>query len=185
MSRSIRVAQRAARQVVPPVADLPTFLCPGLLRIANVQYTPYSYKQPRYFSQTSLRERPTSSSEHTSREKASVTAAAEVRLLPAQCAGCGALSQAVDSESPGFYTLSRKSLRQYLDGPSHSRQAEENEIIEAALRNAGEAAAGMTFGTKEAQTPARGNAKEFVKLFSSNMNQSQMLNHQYVTGAIL
>lgn len=148
MSRSIKVAQRAARQVSIPTADLPVFLCPGLLRVATVQHTQYSCQQPRSFSQASLRKRPALNSEDTLRQKTSILPV-DVRKLPRQCAGCGALSQAVDQESPGFYTLTRKSLRQYLDGPSSTKHAVEDDVVRAALENAGEAATGLVFEPKK------------------------------------
>ncbi len=50
--------------------------------------------------------------------------------LPAQCAGCGALSQTSDPGEPGFYTTTRKSLQTCLHGGPRS-STEKGEQLEA------------------------------------------------------
>jgi hypothetical protein len=64
------------------------------------------------------------------------TLAPLLERLPQQCAGCGALSQTVAKEAPGFYTPTRKSIRQYLEGTSSSTKSTEDIIVKAALENA-------------------------------------------------
>lgn len=55
------------------------------------------------------------SSRDTSVESAvSAFSAQPPALLPVSCPGCGALSQETDSQQAGFYTRSRKAVRQYL-----------------------------------------------------------------------
>jgi hypothetical protein len=67
--------------------------------------------------------------------------------LPQQCPGCGALSQTADKDSPGFYTPTRKSIRKYLEEGSHSsRKSAEDEIVKAALENAGSVETGISVG---------------------------------------
>lgn len=59
--------------------------------------------------------------------------------LPLQCAGCGGLSQTSFELEPGFYSLSRKSVKAYLEDPSETKgvgSAEEEDIVNAALNNA-------------------------------------------------
>jgi hypothetical protein len=80
--------------------------------------------------------------------------------LPQQCAGCGALSQTVDKEAPGFYTPTRKSIRQYLGGSSSPKKSEEDEIVKAALENAGSAQTGMSLA--HFRTPSKNT--NFVEL---------------------
>jgi hypothetical protein len=69
-----------------------------------------------------------------------------LETLPQQCPGCGALSQTVDQDQPGFYTRSRKTVRNYLQKKSFSKDSEEDDIVRAALQNAGSHAETVSLG---------------------------------------
>ena len=136
MSGSARLAGRVVRRIGIPVADLPVFLCPGLLRIPSslpkrgrqgTQRTPFRASQQRHITSISL----------SNAESAPPTILTPLlERLPQQCAGCGALSQTVDKEAAGYYTPTRKSIRQYLDESSPATISADDEIVKAALENA-------------------------------------------------
>ncbi|TAQ89120.1 hypothetical protein B7494_g2516 [Chlorociboria aeruginascens] len=55
--------------------------------------------------------------------------------LPTQCSGCGALSQAVDKEQPGFYSLTRRSVKDYLGAVPNVKTSAVDEIIKNTVEN--------------------------------------------------
>lgn len=136
MSRSVKLAGRLLRQVGIPVADLPVFLCPGILRFPSLSTSPLLVESRPQRLQASQQRYVTSIT------PASVTVSPKLLVpllekLPQQCPGCGALSQIADKDAPGFYTPTRKSIRRYLEGgSSSSKKSAEDEIIRAALENA-------------------------------------------------
>lgn len=132
-TRSARLAQRFTRQFPIPTADLPAFLCPGILQIAHLQTSKCAPKlrvfhsqPPRFIDSPAL---------DVSKVEPSVDLAH--KHLPFQCAGCGALSQTVIQDEPGFYTPTRRSVKDYL-GTTAPRESAEDAIVRAALENAGE-----------------------------------------------
>lgn len=57
-----------------------------------------------------------------------------VRKLPAQCYGCGALSQTVVSDKPGYYDLDRKAVKSFLGVlKNEARPDPEQDIVRASL----------------------------------------------------
>ncbi|KAI6714373.1 hypothetical protein JHW43_003033 [Diplocarpon mali] len=150
MSTSIRTAHRVARKLGLPVADIPTFLCPGFLKVACIPVW-YSSEQPRIVSQAS-QSRNITSIAAPARNSLPAVPVPRSRTLPHQCAGCGALSQTVDSEGPGFYTLTRKSVKSFVEERQDTISAEDI-IVREALKQAGSAAASLNLGPYE--SPAK------------------------------
>jgi hypothetical protein len=145
MSKGVRLAGRAVRQYGVPVADLPVFLCPGLLRFPSVQPKPRPQESRRTLYQASQQRHITSIASKSSGSLPTVLAPL-LGILPQQCTGCGALSQTVDKEAPGFYTPTRKSILQYLEGTPTSIKSAEDEIVKAALENAVSVETGINLG---------------------------------------
>lgn len=116
-------------------SEIPTFLCPVLSR-ARQNASTYG-KCPSSRRQFSQRYQ---------RLIASVTpdavpseSYAQDTRLPLQCSGCGALSQTVNKDEAGYYSLSRRNVRAFmgnLDEKSSQRQKEE-EVVQEALRKVG------------------------------------------------
>ena len=55
--------------------------------------------------------------------------------MPSQCAGCGALSQTILKDEAGFYTLTRRSVKDYTAAAA-PQESKEDTIVKAALDNA-------------------------------------------------
>lgn len=148
MATSTRIARRVVRQVGIPLADIPTFLCPAILRTAS---TPLRciHRQLRSSAPASQRRNITSivpGIPHT----ANVVRKPSLDKLPQQCAGCGALSQTVDSQGPGFYTLTRKSVKSFVEGILTPTLSAEDEVVKASLERAGSEAVSLNLGDLEA-----------------------------------
>lgn len=142
-SAGARTARNFVTRIEIPVAELPAFLCPGLLRTAYTRpRTPRTHC--RYISKPAQRR--CVSTETTSVVKANRDVPIEiVKKLPRQCPGCGAHTQFVDKEEAGYYTTTRTSLQTFLGiNPVQDASAEDT-IISAALKNAGEAASSIAF----------------------------------------
>jgi hypothetical protein len=140
MSKSVRLAQKLTRHVGVPVAELPVFLCPGLLRAKQVKQLPY------HSSPTGSQRRLLTSITPTLHKDPLADSRLALRRLPQQCVGCGALSQNVDASDAGFYTLSRKSVRRYLDTATNLKASSEDAIVKAALQQAEAASSRFTLG---------------------------------------
>lgn len=140
-TRSVRIAQRLTRQSHIPIADLPAFLCPGILRTAHIQPSKCPPKQRQFHSQYPRFTNSTVLDADTP-EPVQPSSGLEQQYLPSQCAGCGALSQSIVKDEPGFYTITRRSVKEYIAGAAPQESAEDA-IVKAALENAGEAAAGL------------------------------------------
>ena len=138
-ARTARLAQRLTRQSHIPTADLPAFLCPGILRIRHVQTSRYPPKQRQFHSQ------PPRFIDSTVIEVPEVQpdVVLEQQYLPPQCAGCGALSQTILQDEPGFYTLTRRSVKEYTAAAA-PQESKEDAIVKAALENA--SGAGLDVG---------------------------------------
>ncbi|KAG4431243.1 hypothetical protein IFR05_013265, partial [Cadophora sp. M221] len=152
MATSTRIARRVVRQVGIPLADIPTFLCPAILRTAS---TPLRclHRQPQSSAPAPAlgsQRRKISSTTPSLPKSAPAIRKPSLERLPQQCAGCGALSQTVDSEGPGFYTLTRKSVRSFLEGKTTHELSAEDEVVKAALERAGSEAANLNLGDLEA-----------------------------------
>ncbi|KAL5324165.1 hypothetical protein ACEPPN_008709 [Leptodophora sp. 'Broadleaf-Isolate-01'] len=148
MATSTRIARRVVRQVGIPLADIPTFLCPAILRTAS---TPLGCLHRQAQSPATGSQRRNITSTASSLPKiAPAVRKQSLEKLPQQCAGCGALSQTVDSEGPGFYTLTRKSVRSFVEGKTTSGLSAEDEVVKAALERAGSEAVNLNLGNLEA-----------------------------------
>lgn len=125
-TRRLGLACRLVRRIDTSVVEIPTFLCPGVLRgfrrQAVSQQSQLAAQIPR---------RLVHCLQATTPEHAYAFVPHRKATLPLQCAGCGALSQIVDEEAAGFYSLERRSTQGYL---KESNSAEE-ELIQASLRN--------------------------------------------------
>ncbi|PVH84612.1 hypothetical protein DL98DRAFT_512518 [Cadophora sp. DSE1049] len=148
MATSTRIAQRVVRQVRIPLADIPTFLCPAILRATSVPLR-CVHKQSQCIAPASQRRYITSTAPSVP-QNSRVTRKPSLQKLPQQCAGCGALSQTVDSDGPGFYTLTRKSVKTFVEGVSAHGLSAEDEVVKAALERAGPEAASLDLGDLEA-----------------------------------
>ena len=144
MSRSTRIVQRVIKQVGGPVADLPVFLCPGVLRIATKGTTIRCDHRPRTaFRGDQRRFESSTAPESTITSSYPGESAVGLNKLPQQCAGCGAFSQLVDPEGAGFYTLSRGSVKTYLKNKSGIEDSKEDEILKKALEQAADLVPGL------------------------------------------
>jgi hypothetical protein len=137
-AQGVRIARRATCQIGVPVVDLPLFLCPSFIGITRAP----RHRQLLYSTSAQTR-LSSSSSLHLPHAAKLQNSAASIGRLPPQCAGCGALSQAIDEDSPGYYNLKRRSVNEYLKGGSVTRKSEEDAIIEKSLRAAAENAPGV------------------------------------------
>ncbi|CAG8954821.1 hypothetical protein HYFRA_00008506 [Hymenoscyphus fraxineus] len=144
MSRSTgKLILRLSRTIPVAFADIPTFLCPGLLRVPHLplstNYSIQTQHSQRRFLQTS---------DHA----AIVEPEGQFRsrahaLLPQQCPGCGALSQTAVADQAGYYNIQRRSVREYVGGAvAKGEEDREEAIVRAALANAGPAVGDLELG---------------------------------------
>lgn len=149
---TIRIVRRAIVKSDLPIADLPAFLCPGLL---NIRPSPrarnYATKhQNQQFQGLALsQQRGITTTSSSSNDLPASPPARALEKLPRQCPGCGAYSQFVDKEEAGFYTLTRKTIKDFLGTSLTRDKSAEDAIVEAALRNAGTTPAGLFFEEPE------------------------------------
>ncbi|KAG9248187.1 hypothetical protein BJ878DRAFT_413309 [Calycina marina] len=130
----IRLVSRVFKQAEASVFDLPLFLCPALLSISHKHPARFSVQRRKLHSSPELLATSSSSTPYTPNQTKKLPA-----KLPLQCAGCGALSQTVDKEEPGFYNLRRKTVRDYVEGKAVQAGdlgTEEYRIIQKSLENA-------------------------------------------------
>lgn len=124
------------------VIALPIFLCPALLRSAcyaqNRPFrTPFTFPRPARQQSARLSH---SSSLLLPKEGQNDSIQSFVRL-PRQCTGCGAFSQTSHNGEPGFYSLSRRTVRAFLEPRNESentKRVSEREIVETSLRSLGD-----------------------------------------------
>jgi hypothetical protein len=129
----------ALRADILRIVEMPVFLCPVLARPAarKRQFLSQS-TSPNYPSQLSTRL--LHSVSHSLPKETHRGPIQNSLQLPRQCAGCGAFSQTSENGKPGFYSLRRRSVKEFLAPASESENAKrlsETEIIEAALWNLG------------------------------------------------
>jgi len=119
--------------------ELPGFLCPAFLGIKPISRIPTIRSQMalRKLTQPSRRRLLHHDSQSILSQVQQGSPYGFARL-PQQCAGCGSLSQTVEENEPGFYTLSRRSVKEYIGDIVHikaSRSLSEDQIVEASLQN--------------------------------------------------
>jgi genetic interactor of prohibitins 3, mitochondrial len=128
------------RQDILRVVELPVFLCPALARPAvRKRHFHSQYTLPSYASQRPARL--FHSVSHSLPKEIHHESTKNLIRLPRQCAGCGAFSQTSENGEPGFYSLSRRSVKEFLAPTSESentKRLSEMKIIEAALGNLGD-----------------------------------------------
>ncbi|CZT44206.1 uncharacterized protein RSE6_04344 [Rhynchosporium secalis] len=149
MAASTRIAQKVVRQVRISLADIPTFLCPAILRTTS---TPLGcvYKARQQSSTGASQRRNVTSIARDPAKILQPPRRSSIEKLPKQCAGCGALSQTVDTEGAGFYTLTRKSVRGFTEGVTTPGLSPEDKVVKAALERAGVEAASLNLGGLDA-----------------------------------
>jgi hypothetical protein len=138
-----RTARRLFATCDSRIAELPAFLCPRLLNRPHVHVQATKARQTRPAIPASRR---FVSTEATDVSPSPLQVPASVlKKLPRQCPGCGAHTQFVDKEEAGFYTTSRKTIKEFLGTVSGKDTSTEDAIVQAALKNAGGAAQGLSF----------------------------------------
>ncbi|APA16297.1 hypothetical protein sscle_16g110670 [Sclerotinia sclerotiorum 1980 UF-70] len=140
LSTSGRLALRLSRQAECAVAEVPTFLCPLLAR--GLQLSKLVHNQPRKNVQLQRRYVQSQAQPQAQvpeiAESTSDAPAQALPKLPSQCAGCGALSQTTVEDEAGYFSLTRRSIKEYLRTPSMAKNAKvtaEDEIVKRALEN--------------------------------------------------
>jgi hypothetical protein len=143
----MKLARRLARQVDVPVAILPAFLCPAILK-EGPHLT--SYCHHRHLHTTGVGQTKSEGDLLTSRPLASVLEPTLSFKLPVQCPGCGALSQVVEKDDPGYYTLTRRSVKDYFQDRTctNAENYRERDVLAKAVR-ALEASENATEDSKE------------------------------------
>lgn len=144
-SAGSRIARKVGNARAP-IAELPSFLCPGLLHSWPSSKRSCSSFQLRTL-QYPPRRRFLSTAPGKGNQSTEVPSVGRAEKLPRQCPGCGAYSQLVDVTGAGFYTLTRKSVRDYLGTGSSHQQSTEDVVLQAALKNAGKVAATLKLGS--------------------------------------
>ncbi|KAI0198765.1 hypothetical protein F4808DRAFT_251358 [Astrocystis sublimbata] len=139
LNNALNIAERPAR------LELPVFLCPSLptpspasarLRVSSRhQRAPWRTTQTRCVHTPADSPAPAPTLPPTLPPTRPAVLAAPTKSLPAQCRGCGALSQTYHPQQPGYFDLGRKAVQKYLgiDASSH-RPRLEDQVYENALR---------------------------------------------------
>ncbi|KAF8863564.1 hypothetical protein BDZ45DRAFT_615255 [Acephala macrosclerotiorum] len=142
MSKSARVASKLVKRIVTPVAELPVFLCPGLVRTTH--FTPLPCSHNSSLKPQASQRRLITSNGITSTKNLVADSNYSLRRLPQQCVGCGALSQTVDATGAGYYTLGRNTVKRYIETLSGQNESAEDKIVKEALKQADTASIGIT-----------------------------------------
>lgn len=161
MSKSTsRLISRLSRNI--PVADIPTFLCPGLVRIPHLPLSTNYPIQPRHaqrrflqtYDHTVLPDPEAPEGQFRSRAHAH---------LPQQCPGCGALSQTSVPDQAGYYNIRRRTVREFVGGAVNKEEGDrEDSIVRAALANAGAVANELKLGDlQKNQKPSMSSSRLF------------------------
>lgn len=139
---TILVRGTAGRLNVTGSIELPAFLCPGLFREVS-----RSLHQRLPLTSSNTRKNVNRSQQRLLHLKSSKPGGYAIpdsfsskTSLPQQCGGCGALSQTVDRQDPGFYSITRRSVKNYLNGGycdelKDSQKQLENQIFQASLQS--------------------------------------------------
>lgn len=165
MATRTNIARGLVEKVGISVADIPTFLCPGILRVSrpirhlHTQRPRFSTasqrRDTRSITSSSPASPPTIPKAPTARPHAT-----SVRRLPQQCSGCGALSQTVDKEGPGYFSLKRRAVKEYLEDSPSTGSSSEGRILKEALERASSEGIDLDLGDvekpgQEHNTPTR------------------------------
>lgn len=141
MSKSARVASKLVQRIGTPVAELPVFLCPGLVRATFFNPLQCSHN-------SSLKplasQRLITSHAITSTKNPVADPNYALRRLPQQCVGCGALSQTVDETGAGYFTPGRNTVRRYLEATSGQHESAEDELVKEALKRVDTSSLGIS-----------------------------------------
>ncbi|KAJ3497782.1 hypothetical protein NLG97_g1638 [Lecanicillium saksenae] len=132
---SSRWLTRAFRtsEALPP-SGLPIFLCPAVSLSRQLPIAParisHNISQKRLMHVEASTPKEEADSVETSAE--------EPRELPFACSGCGAFTQITDADQLGYYDVSAKRVRTWLNPPKHELQEQdvkENEVIDGVLQS--------------------------------------------------
>jgi hypothetical protein len=139
---SARLAYRAVKQVEQiSYVDLPAFLCPALLRVPCAHW-PLQQRRTLHTAQeqtTIPKLEPTSEPLPVPKSAAAAREAISLAKLSPQCPGCGALTQTTEKDSPGYFNLKRKTVKDFLEVKTEgTQQKREDAIIEQSLKLAAE-----------------------------------------------
>ncbi|KAI1878844.1 hypothetical protein JX265_003021 [Neoarthrinium moseri] len=148
-SKWLSSALRTAEQT--PSLELPLFLCPNLahrqlgsqLIRSQAARAPSTWRaQHRSLHvDTTARQAQAATTTQPTGMPDTTDVAKPIRKLPAQCTGCGALSQTSHSDQPGYYDLGRKAVRTYvgLEQPKvrdrRQEEREEDEVFRKSIRS--------------------------------------------------
>ncbi|KAI0402364.1 hypothetical protein F4802DRAFT_576251 [Xylaria palmicola] len=136
LNNALNIAERPTR------LELPVFLCPSVrtptrsVAFSRPQRAPWATTCRRCLHVQADASTTVSPATPVSPPSTSpVTAPLPSRSLPRQCRGCGALSQTSQSNQPGYFSLERRAVREYIGtARSSSRSRSEDKIYEDALR---------------------------------------------------
>lgn len=128
----------------PTSFNLPLYLCPAaaracstLSRASSSRVLSTAAPSSRLSSLRQTRQLHVEAAQ--SQDDATVLDPNPVRKLPTQCHGCGALSQTVVPDQPGYYDLNRKAVGSFLGLLKEERRARpEDDVVQASLRSLGE-----------------------------------------------
>ena len=134
-----RLARRALSQIGAPHIDLPAFLCPGLITYPRnrLTYTISLHQRKLHTIRNETSFSPPKPAENSTRTTATGSPSLLSRLPP-QCSGCGALTQTIDKDEPGYFDVNRKSIKQFLAGTSHDYASQSDKVVEQAIQRAAE-----------------------------------------------
>lgn len=131
LSTALRTAER------PGAIELPVFLCPALAsrgpRSQGLQGNLLSSRRLAWSASSRCLHTQTDAPAATTITGDQAQAFKPIRKLPAQCTGCGALSQTSHNDQPGYYDLGRKAVRIYvgLEQPRSRSQRSRQEQVES------------------------------------------------------
>jgi hypothetical protein len=158
-SATVRCVRNSLRRH-PDLLDIPTFLCPALLRPASGTLLSRELRFQRTNRSTlskaqtrAVHIEPAARSETDTAHGNDVSTATPATRLPPQCTGCGALSQTVYKDEPGFYSVGRKAVKLYLNGDQASKRKEEEDLVQAALQGV-DAKLAESLGNITSSTPS-------------------------------
>ncbi|PQE08865.1 Genetic interactor of prohibitins 3 mitochondrial protein [Rutstroemia sp. NJR-2017a BVV2] len=117
------------KQAERSFSETPIFLLPQLAR--HLQQARPTFPPPQKHSRTQRRYIQTPTQEET--KAGHVTNLAALSKLPSHCPGCGALAQADTKDVAGYYTMTRRSVKQYLGARPLTLDNSEDEIVRKAL----------------------------------------------------
>ena len=123
------MVRRVSSQTHMPVVDLPAFLCPAWTRGQRQS----SSRQRQLHSTSATTPLPASVLSKSLTPGKCFSPQAAIINLPQQCPGCGAFSQILAKNEPGFYSLKRRSVNDFLKGIPESEMSEEDALVKNSL----------------------------------------------------